>query len=314
MSTDFRPEDYIPSIPAPRGSSGGLAGPLPQEQADSQQPHLGYTGLLLLVGFIVLLLTGVGVAVAGVALHLLPRDSAALTHGFPKTNILIELLTFGVTLGFAALVFPRMWHRNFGDTIQWHRQIAARFAGWLALGGVALSLVAQLLESRLHLDKKMPIDEFFQHPADVWVVALFGTLVAPMCEEIFFRGFLLRGLAIAWDWLAAKLLPLRSGLMLNGDADGQLTALPVKSLSRTAWIVAGVISSGLFAAMHAKQLGFAWSAVGVLWLVGGALTAVRIRLNSVAASTVVHAVYNGWIFVIIFFVTDGFRHLDKVTR
>ena len=64
--------------------------------------------------------------------------------------------------------------------------------------------------------------------------------------------------------------------------------------------------------MHAAQLGFAWNAVGVLWLVGGALTWVRIRLNSVAASTVVHAVYNGTIFVIIFFATDGFRHQDKV--
>ena len=48
--------------------------------------------------------------------------------------------------------------------------------------------------------------------------------------------------------------------------------------------------------MHAAQLGFAWNAVGVLWLVGGLLTVVRIRLDSVAASTIVHAVYNGFIF------------------
>ncbi len=311
MNTDFRPEDYMPYAPVlkqplPLGQS------LPAQQADDRQPHLGYTLLLLLVGVVALLVAGLGITAAGVSMHLLPHDPAALTHGFPKTNILIELLTFGLTLGFAALVFPRMWHRSFGDTIQWHRQTAVRLAGWLAAGGVALSLVAQLLESRLHLDKKMPIDEFFQHPADVWMVALFGTLVAPACEEIFFRGFLLRGLAIAWDWGAGVITRLH--LRMTGTPnEGTPESMP-GSLSRTAWIVAGVVSSGLFAAMHAKQLGFAWSAVGVLWLVGGVLTTVRIRLNSVAASTVVHMVYNGWIFVIIFFVTDGFRHLDKVTR
>ena len=301
MSTDFRPEDYIRTL-----SSADTAA-AQETAALKPQPNLGYTLLLLLVGFIALLLTGVIVTAVGIRLHLLPRDVSQLTHGFPKTNILIEALTFALTAVFAVLVFPRMWHRSFGEGIGWHRHVAGRYLGWLIPGGVLLSIVAQLLESRLNLQKEMPIDEFFRHPADVWVVALFGTLVAPVCEEIFFRGFLLRGLAIAWDWCAQKL----------GSTSESLAPSPAVSVfphgsSPAAWIAAGIVSSGLFAAMHAKQLGFAWSAVAVLWLVGGVLTAVRIRLNSVAASAVVHAVYNGWIFVIIFFYTGAFRHLDKL--
>lgn len=301
MSTEFRPEDYIRTLRTGEANAAHEAASL------KPQPNLGYTLLLLLVGFIALLIAGIAVTAIGIRAHLLPHDVSQLTHGFPKTNILIEALTFAVTALFAALVFPRMWHRSFGEGIGWHRHVAGRYVGWLALGGVALSIVAQLLESRLNLQKEMPIDEFFRHPSDVWVVALFGTVVAPACEEIFFRGFLLRGLAIAWDWCARKL----------GSTAETLPSLPVTSAyppgsSPAAWIAAGVISSGLFAAMHAKQLGFAWSAVAVLWLVGGALTAVRIRLNSVAASTVVHAVYNGWIFVIIFFYTGAFRHLEKL--
>ena len=300
MSTDFRPEDYIRTL------SSADAAATQETAALKPQPNLGYTLLLLLVGFIALLVTGVIVTAVGIRLHLLPRDVSQLTHGFPKTNILIEALTFALTAVFAVLVFPRMWHRSFGEGIGWHRHVAGRYVGWLALGGVLLSIVGQVLESRLNLQKEMPIDEFFRHPADVWVVALFGTLAAPVCEEIFFRGFLLRGLAIAWDWCARKLGNMNEGLPLT-----PLTAFPPGS-SPAAWIAAGVLSSGLFAAMHAKQLGFAWSAVAVLWLVGAALTAVRIRLNSVAASAVMHAVYNGWIFVIIFFYTGAFRHLDKL--
>ena len=299
MSIEFRPEDYIRTL--------NTASAAAEDQAAAQkpQPNLGYTLLLLLVGFIALLVTGIVVTAVGIRAHLLPRDVSQLTHGFPKTNILIEALTFAMTALFAALVFPRMWHRSFGAGIGWHRHIAGRYLGWLIPGGVLLSIVAQLLESRLNLQKEMPIDEFFRHPSDVWFVALFGTLVAPACEEIFFRGFLLRGLAIAWDWCARKL-----GSM-DEVVPSVTTAFPPGN-SPAAWIAAGIVSSGLFAAMHAKQLGFAWSAVAVLWLVGGALTAVRIRLNSVAASTVVHAVYNGWIFVIIFFYTGAFRHLDKL--
>lgn len=304
MSSDFRPEEYMPFVkPAPISKED--VPPAAEEPAADHQPNLLYTLLLLLIGAIMLVVTGLAITLGGGALHLLPSDPAKLSQGFPKTSILIELATFALTFLVAWQLFPRMWHRSFGKTIQWHGHTALQYLPWLAGGGVLLSVLAQVLESRLNLQKKMPIDDFFQHPADVWVVALFGTLVAPVCEEIFFRGFLLRGLAIAFDWTTRKVTPV--------DTLDRGEPLAPEPLTRNAWIVAGIISSGLFAAMHAKQLGFAWSAVAVLWLVGGVLTAVRIRLNSVAASTVIHAVYNGWIFVVIFFVTDGFRHLDKVT-
>ncbi len=303
--SEFDPHAFNPAhyIPRPRSvREKPLKEAVAIDTPSPRQPHLGYTLFLLLIGVIALFLFSIVVGAIGIGLHLLPRDVGQLKSGFPKTNILLEALTFLTTLGFAVLAFPRMWHATFGGTIQWNRPTALRYAGRLALSGVALSISAQLIESRLNLQKNMPVDQFFQHASDIWVVALFGTLVAPACEEIFFRGFLLRGLAIAWDWLATP-----------KTEEGRLHWAETTSLSRTAWIVGGVISSGLFAAMHAAQLGFAWNAVGMLWLVGGVLTYVRIRLNSVAASTVVHAVYNGTIFVIIFAATDGFRHLDKVT-
>ena len=300
MSDEFRPEDYIPRVPHPRQTDVQVHFRI--TDLGPRQPHLGYTLLLLAIGTVLLLVLSTVVIAGGMALHLLPHSVSQASRGFPKTSILIEALTFGATLGIAMLVFPRMWRRSFGATIAFHAETASRYAGRLTVVGVVLSIAAQLIESRLNLQKEMPVDEFFRHPADVWVVALFGVLVAPVCEEIFFRGFLLRGLAIAWDWITR---PKTAEGLAAWDAS--------TGLSRTAWIVAGVVSSGLFAAMHAAQLGFAWNAVGVLWLVGGVLTAVRVRLDSVAASAIVHAVYNGFIFVLLFAATDGFRHLDKVT-
>ena len=300
MSNDFNPEDYMPRVAQPRTPQVQVAARV--RYSGTHQPHLGYTLLLLLGGFVILLVISTIVITTGMLAHLLPHNVSQAAHGFPKTSILIEALTFGVTLLLAMTVFPRMWHMAFGTTIDWNGETARRYAGWLVAGGIALSVAAQLIESRLNLQKDMPVDEFFKHPTDILVVALFGTLVAPACEEIFFRGFLLRGLAIAWDWLTTPKTP-----------EGKLLWQMKDDLSRPAWIVAGVISSGLFAAMHAAQLGFAWNAVGVLWLVGGVLTFVRIRLNSVAASALLHACYNGFIFAILFFATDGFRHLDKMT-
>ena len=74
-------------------------------------------------------------------------------------------------------------------------------------GGVALSLVVQLLSNYLPIPKTLPIDDFFRTPADVWLVALFGTFLAPVFEELAFRGFLLPSLASAWDWLRGQRRP-----------------------------------------------------------------------------------------------------------
>ena len=73
--------------------------------------------------------------------------------------------------------------------------------GSLLAGGVALSLVVQLLSNFLPIPKTLPIDDFFRTPADVWMVALFGTFMAPVFEELAFRGFLLPSIASTWDWL-----------------------------------------------------------------------------------------------------------------
>jgi membrane protease YdiL (CAAX protease family) len=52
----------------------------------------------------------------------------------------------------------------------------------------------------------------------------------------------------------------------------------------------------------------------VLFSVSLVLTVVRVQTQSVAASALVHAAYNGFVFLTVLIATGGYRHLDRMTR
>ncbi len=269
----------------------------------SRQPNLLWSLALLGIWFVLLVVVAVPVIAIGSALHLLPRLAQLQSNIFPKTSILIEALSYALALSIAVPLFTRAWQRPFTAGIHWAAGVARAHAARLLALGIAISVTAQLIESHLTLPKKIPMDAFFRTPMDVLIVAGFGTIIAPVAEEIFFRGFLLPGFAIAWDWLRLPHTP-----------EARLQWQTTDTLSRAGLIFSGVLTSLLFAVLHAAQLGFAWNAVAVLWFVGGVLTAVRIRLKSVAASTLVHMAYNGFIFAVVIIATGGLRHLERLSQ
>jgi membrane protease YdiL (CAAX protease family) len=143
--------------------------------------------------------------------------------------------------------------------------------------GVVLSFALQILASRLPIPKNLPIDTFFSTPSEAWVLTIFGITLAPLMEELFFRGFL----------------------------------YPV--LARGIGVTAAIFVTGFaFALLHGSQLMYSWGPVLVIFLVGIVLTMVRAFKNSVAASLIVHIAYNGTISALMFYATDGFRHLEKL--
>lgn len=152
--------------------------------------------------------------------------------------------------------------------------------GWGAYlaGGVTLQVGLLLLGSLLPMPKNAPIQEFFRTARDAWTVSVFGVLVAPICEEVYFRGLLYPALA---RWVGAP--------------------------------VSVVLTSLAFAIIHAPQLGAAWGPVLIIFLVGITLTTVRAVKKSVAATILMHMAYNGTIFASAFFATDGFKHMEKFT-
>ena len=134
--------------------------------------------------------------------------------------------------------------------------------------------LAQLLPIPRHL----PIDRFFDSPRQAAVMTVFAVTMAPLMEELFFRGFLYPVLA--------RRLGMFGGILLTSVAFGFL---------------------------HGAQLKYSW-AVLVIFLVGLALTTVRAVTKSIAASFLVHVGYNGTLSVLLLISTGGFRHLERLNR
>ncbi len=153
-----------------------------------------------------------------------------------------------------------------------------KIAIYVAVGFV-LSVALQGLAHFLPIPKELPIDSFFQTPAEAWSLGLLSITLAPLMEELYFRGFL-------YPVLARK-LGLPASVMITAVA---------------------------FALLHGAQLMFSWGAVLVIFLVGLVLTMVRAKTNSVAAGMVIHMAYNATITLAMFAATDGFRHLEKLNQ
>ncbi len=81
-----------------------------------------------------------------------------------------------------------------------------------------------------------------------------------------------------------------------------------------ALIFSTIITSIGFAMLHGAQLAHSFAPLAVLFAVSVVLCIARLRFHSLAASTLVHSLYNATIFVMLFIGTDGFRHLDKLGK
>ncbi len=229
-----------------------------------------------------------------------PEETVALD---PQLAMAAEFLTFAATLGSAWFLFPRLWRRPFLNGISWNGDAARRNAVRLIPLGIVVSFGVQGLSTLVAVPKALPVDDFFRTATDAWIVTVFGIFVAPIFEEIFFRGFLVPAFAIGYDWLSLPRTPAAREAWHNSNA-----------LTRPALAFSAVLTSVLFGLLHGKQIAFVWPIILLLTGVSLVLTAVRLRFRSVAASALVHASYNFAVFFSGFIASGGYRHLDKLTR
>jgi len=233
------------------------------------------TAVLVFTAVAILLFSAMALAIAHVTIrgHHVTLDELATS---PVVVIGAQFAAYPVVIVFMIALVRSKSGERFWRAIRWNWPGSAAVGFFLA--GTFFALLVEIASRWLPIPKSLPVDKFFSDATGAYLMAAFGITLAPLLEELFFRGMLYPLLRRAWG--------LASGI---------------------------VVTAGAFAAIHGTQLGYAWGPLLSIFVVGVAFTLVRERSNSVAASFLMHSGYNTALFALLWFGSDHFRHLERVT-
>ena len=270
--------DSFSNIPPPEFSTAPFPiAPPPIDDRKNAVVDLVDVIVLLLVVFVGSFFFGSVAVVVFMATH--PGQgreeiSKAISHNawfVLPMELAIYLLLIG---SMAYLVWVR--HRtSLGRAIRWNFPNSGRVL-YALVGGAGLAFCSDLVQITFSrwIPKSLPITEYFQDRSSALLLAGFGVLVAPLVEELFFRGFLYPALA---RWTS-----------------------PIPSV---------IVTAAAFASIHGGQLAYSLIPLLTIFGVGIALTVVRAVTKSVATSVLVHMAYNFTLFLQFYIGTHGFRNL-----
>ena len=243
-----------PAPPEPREPLDRLYFPPPPER----DPFWGYGDLLIFAGLTLpCLLLGQGVVKTlfwAFQLHPAVETWELLTWQF---------VFYALLSGVLVALFRVQYDRPFWRSLGW---VTPRLPlSSVVTGGVGLALAIMLLGVLIrtpHIES--PLTELLKDPTSLVLVAIFGSIVAPVCEELLFRGF--------------------------------LQPLLVRSLGAAGGIVATALPFGL---LHFREYGNSWRHVLLITLSGVAFGWMRQATGSTKAAAGMHAAYNGFQFVLL---------------
>ncbi len=319
-----RPDEDEPSAERAASSSPFRAA----SDTEPEIPRLLDTVVFFVLAVVVTL--SVGIAVAACA-ELLPafrnRNFKSLAVD-ARLTVPSQAIGYLALLGAAALLFRAVWHRPFWQGLSWNAAAVARRWVPLLAAGLGLGVLNGVASNYLPMPKEAPImSDLMRSAAGAWMMFVFGTTLAPLVEEVAFRGFLLPSLIHFFRWATRRgprEQPSVDSLALQAPpvdppADSPLDPpFPESpSLAPPSMAIVGaaiLIVSALFALLHGEQVSGAWAPVLLIGVVSVALCVVRLRTKSLAASAFVHATYNFTLFAGMLIASDGFRHLEKLNN
>jgi uncharacterized protein len=277
----------------------------PADRTANEIPTLANTFLFFALAIAITLV--LGVVTIGIAQMLPPfrhQDFRTLALD-ARLTIPSQALQYLALLGAVTLLFRSIWQRPFWQAIRWNAPALAK--RWIPLLGVGLvlGLLNGAASNYLPMPKEAPIlNDLMRSTTGAWLMFLFGTTLAPLLEELAFRGFLLPSLINFFRWLTRpKLLP------------GDYATPPQPNPQSPLIVPASVLLASIpFALLHAQQVSGAWAPVLLIGIVSIVLCIVRLWTRSLAASAFVHATYNFTLFAGMMIASDGFRHLDKLNN
>lgn len=188
-----------------------------------------------------------------------------------------QAAAYPIVIAFIFVLVRSRSHERFGKAIHWNWP--GVYAPGFFVMGIILAVVIDGLSRFLPIPKSVPMDKYFNDATSAYLLAAFGLTLAPLLEELFFRGLLYPLLRRAFGFAVAL-----------------------------------VLTAAAFAAIHGTQLGYAWAPILSIFMVGVVLTAARARTNSVASSFLMHCGYNFALFALLWLASDHYRHLERVAN
>ena len=238
--------------------------PLPPEPQTPVQPDAPppesypFWGYLDLLGFVLIALLG------SVVESLLMAALITATH-VKQIYVLMpaQVLLYGFLLATLALIFRRYYGRPFWHSLRWASAgVSGPFVATCGVLAALAVMVGSVLMRTPDIDS--PMKALLADPASVIMIAVIGTTLAPVCEEIVFRGF--------------------------------LQPLLVRSLGAAPGILLAAAAFGL---MHLQEYGYSWRHALLITLAGVAFGWMRQRTGSTKAAALMHAAYNCVFFLLL---------------
>ena len=239
---------------------------LPPTPPPERDPFWSYADLLIFAGLAIpCMLLGLGVVRA--AFWILQLHPAVKTW-----ELLAEQFAgFVLLLGALAALFRTQYDRSFWRSLGWFTPRLPFYS--IVASGVGLVIAILLFGALIRTPNTAnPLTEMLKDPTSLVLVAIFGTIVAPVWEELIFRGF--------------------------------LQPLLVGSLGAFAGIVATALPFGL---LHFQEYGNSWRHVLLISLSGVAFGWMRQATGSTKAAAGMHSAYNAFQFALLL-MAKGLPH------
>ncbi len=172
-----------------------------------------------------------------------------------------QSVIYALLFGSIAMLFRVEYDRPFWRSLGWNHVDRPAV---LVLFGAGAAILVNIFGWLIHVPatRNPLVDLLLESRFSLALMAVFGVLVAPAAEELLFRGF--------------------------------LQPLLVRSLGPGPGIVAAALPFGL---LHYQEYGNSWRHAVLIMLAGVLFGAVRHSLRSTKASAIMHAGYNGLIFL-----------------
>jgi membrane protease YdiL (CAAX protease family) len=190
--------------------------------------------------------------------------------------LVLQSIFYTSILGCLVLL-ARVQHRQpFWKSLGWKKPTRRLVLACLA-GGGALAIVIRIAPPLLPDTEKFPLEQLFTSAAASYAIGVFAVGVAPVIEELVFRGLLF--------------------------------AIIERSVGLRFAIVATAV---LFAGLHVPEYWHAWNHVLMILVVGVAFSLGRGMSGSLTPSIMLHIGYNACMMTSLFFTTQHFRALESL--